>query len=163
MGSPARSVSDQPAMSVVVFRAGAHCCGIAVHSVECVVPVVAIDPVPGAPRAVLGVVNFHGTVVPVVDPRRRFGERGRELELGQKLIFVHTPTRLVALLSDRIEDVEEIAAELIASMEDFVPGASKLKGSAARKDGLIFVHDPGLLLTQSEEKRVDAAMQRRQQ
>jgi len=149
-------------MPVVVFRAGAHCCAISAETVECVIPVVAIDAVPGAPRAVLGIINFHGTVVPVVDPRRRFGERGGELELGQKLILVNTPTRLVALLNDRIEGVEPIAPELIASMEDFVPGAGKLKGLAAWQDGLVFVHDPGLLLTQAEEKRVDAALRRSQ-
>jgi len=93
MGLPERIVPEQPAMPVVVFRAGAHCCAISAETVECVIPVVAIDAVPGAPRAVLGIINFHGTVVPVVDPRRRFGERGGELELGQKLILVNTPTR----------------------------------------------------------------------
>jgi purine-binding chemotaxis protein CheW len=161
MGLPKR-IAPEEAMPVVGFRAGEHCCGISAHSVECVIPVVAIDPVPGAPRAVLGVINFHGTVVPVVDPRRRFGGRGAELELSQKLIVVNAPTRQIALLADRIDDIEQVAPESIAAMEDFVPGASKLKGSAARSDGLIFVYDAGLLLTQSEEKRVDAALRRSQ-
>ncbi|HUU24079.1 MAG TPA: chemotaxis protein CheW [Methyloceanibacter sp.] len=162
MSLPERIVSEQSATPVVIFHAGGHCCGISAYSVDCVIPVVAIDPVPGAPRAVLGVVNFHGAVVPVVDPRRRFGDRGGELVLSQKLIVVNASTRQIALLADRIDDIEQIAPECIAVMDDFVPGASKLKGSAARKDGLIFVHDAGLLLTQSEEKRVDAALRRLQ-
>jgi purine-binding chemotaxis protein CheW len=152
--------ADQSIVPVVVFCAGEQSCAIALDSVESVVGIVAVDPVPGAPRAVLGVVNFRGTVVPVVDPRRRFGAHGGELELDQKLVFVRTSRRLVALLADSIDGVEQIARAEIAAVEDYVAGAQLLAGTAPRPDGLIFIHDAELLLTRSEEKRLDSALRR---
>jgi purine-binding chemotaxis protein CheW len=161
MQADLRIASDQTTVLVVVFHAGAYCCGISVAAVECVIPAVAISSVPGAPRAVLGIINFHGLVVPVVDPRRRFNERGADLKLQQKILLVRTPARLVGLLADDIEGVEALAGHDIASIAEIVPGAGKLKASAARKGGLIYLYDVGLLLTRSEEKCLAAALRRR--
>ena len=122
MHSPLPRSPDETRTPVLVFRAGRHRCAITVASVECVVDVVAIEPVPGAPAAVPGIINFHGSVVPVVDPRLRFGEQSSELNCTQKLIIVETPKRRVALLADGADDVQWISGDEVSAFEDFVPG-----------------------------------------
>lgn len=119
---------------------------------------VAIEPVPGAPAAVPGIINFHGSVVPVVDPRLRFGEQGSELNCTQKLIIVETPKRRVALLADGADDVQWINGDEVSAFEDFVPGACYVKGSLANEQGLVLVYDAEQLLTPSEENALDASL-----
>lgn len=150
--------SDGARIAMLAFSAGGHSCGIAVDAVECVVDVVAIDPVPGAPRAVLGVINFHGTIVPVVDPRRRFGGKGGEIDCSQKLIIVKTPSRLIALLADNVEHIDWISPSQVTTVEDFVPGACRITGTVASAHGLILIHDAELLLTRAEERCLETSL-----
>lgn len=161
MGQPhERGTAEAATLSIVVFGAGAHCCGIAVADVEGVTLAVEVSPVPDAPRAILGIVNYHGSIVPVLDPARRFGDAGAErLDPAHRLVFVRTPTRLLALLATSIDGVEEIPAAMIAAMSQLVPGAGRLKGAAARRDGLIYLHDAELLLSRSEETCLAAALE----
>lgn len=161
MHPPLQLSSDASRIPVLIFHGGRHCCAIAVSSVESVVDIVAVEPVPGAPQAVLGVINFHGHVVPVVDLRRRFGEEGADLACSQKLVIVATPKRRIALLADDVAHVEWIDASRLSDVEDFVPGASCIKGSLADAQGLILVYDAERLLTQSEEKALDASLRGR--
>jgi purine-binding chemotaxis protein CheW len=157
-----RGAADIATIPIVVFAAGTHCCGIAVAAVEGITLAVEVSPVPDAPPAVLGVVNFHGSLVAVVDPSRRFGDVGSEIDPRNRLVFVRTPARLLALLATSIEGVEELPAAMIVGMEQLVPGAGRLKGAAARRDGLVYLYDAELLLTQAEETSLAAALQRRQ-
>lgn len=64
----------------------------------------AIDPLPYMPPAVLGVVDFRGAVVPVVDLRQRFG-LGPGDGLRAKWIVVRKGQLMGALVVDEVQDV----------------------------------------------------------
>jgi purine-binding chemotaxis protein CheW len=159
--SPA-SFSADPAAFVLVFRAGEHTCCVPVSAVERVVPAAALEPLPEAPPALLGIVNYHGAITVVLDVRQRLGEAGGPIGLGQKLIIVHTPKRLVALLADSVADIEEIAAERVMSLAEFVPGAGKVGGTAPHGLEIIYLYDIELLLSPDEESSVATALCRRE-
>ena len=83
-------------MAVVVFRVGARRCGIELSAVERVISAVECGRLPGTPPAIIGIINFHGTAIPVLDVARRFGEPGEEVRLDSKFVVVQTPVRLIA-------------------------------------------------------------------
>src|SRR5262245_21471826 len=56
-----------------VFRLAEQHYALPLLTVERVLPMVAVSPLPQAPSLTLGVINLHGLVVPVLDLRRRFG------------------------------------------------------------------------------------------
>ncbi len=56
-------------------------------SVEQVVRAVEVTPLPDAPDIIMGVINVHGRVVPVVDIRRRFRLPARALSAGDQLVI----------------------------------------------------------------------------
>lgn len=60
-------------MRAIVLPIGADRYGIELTDVREVVPAPRLTPVPGAPAAVLGVVNLRGEVVPVLDTARLLG------------------------------------------------------------------------------------------
>jgi len=161
MHSLSEIVSAECGVAMLVFRTGRYSCAIGVDAVDCVVRAVAVDAVAGAPRAVLGIINFHGEVVPVLDLRRRLGDRGGALTCEQKLIIVKTARRAIALLADDVDGVRRIDAARVTAMDDIVPGASRIQGTVAGREGLILVQDARLLLTQAGESCLAGSLRRR--
>lgn len=62
---------------------------------------------------VLGVINLHGRVIPVLDLRRRFSPALRDYGLTARLLVVRTDRRILALAVDEVLGVREIAPEAI--------------------------------------------------
>jgi len=57
--------------SLVIFRLDNQDDALHLTAVERVLRMVAVSPLPMAPAIVLGVINFHGRVIPVLDLQRR--------------------------------------------------------------------------------------------
>ncbi len=57
----------------VIFTIDEYAFGMPTNVIEIVVRMVEITPIPGSPSFILGAINFHGKVIPVVDLRQRFG------------------------------------------------------------------------------------------
>jgi purine-binding chemotaxis protein CheW len=64
--------------------------------------------VPGAAAGVLGVINLRGSIVPVVDLRRRLGLPARGDDKGGAVLVVERPCRLDGALVDAVEDLLEL-------------------------------------------------------
>ncbi len=72
---------------VVVFRLGTEEFGVPIDSVQEIVRVPdTLTHVPKAPDAVEGVINLRGSVLPVVDLRRRLGLEAVERNDGQRIV-----------------------------------------------------------------------------
>lgn len=64
-----------------------------------------ITPVPNAPAHMLGVLNLRGTIIPVVDLRKRFGLQHTEKNEFAVIIVVNMGDRLAGLVVDSVSDV----------------------------------------------------------
>lgn len=146
-------------LRVVVFSIGARRCGIALGCVERVVAAVESGPLVGAPAAIFGVVNFHGTAIPILDIRPRFGDPAGALRLDQRFIILRTPLRLMALLADAIEGTRDLPSASILGMSELALGTGLVKGCAAAEDGLIYLYDVDALLSAPEEATLCAALE----
>lgn len=128
-------------------------------SVERVLPMVATEPVPGAPEPVLGAINLAGKVVPVVDPRRRLGLAAQDYGLHAHLLIVRTARRLLALPADEVLGVQDIEARSVTATEAVLPNVGRVTGIAALPDGLVFIHDLEAFLTPAEDRVLERALQ----
>lgn len=126
-------------------------------AVERAVRIVEITPLPQAPDIVLGVVNLHGQIVPVVDTRKRFGLPARRLTLDDHLIIARTPNRLLALLVDRVDHAIECAAADVTAAAEILPDMGYVAGVAKLADGTVLIHDLATFLSLEETTRLDAA------
>ncbi|MEO8857232.1 MAG: chemotaxis protein CheW, partial [Burkholderiaceae bacterium] len=57
---------------LVVFVLAQQRFGVWLRHVECVLAAAETTPVPGAPPLVLGIIDLHGTMVPILDLRPRW-------------------------------------------------------------------------------------------
>lgn len=94
-----------PQRDFVGFTVGDVSYAVAIKSVREVTLPLRIDHLPQAPESVLGVADYRGAVVPVVDLRLRFGLPSSPLGKKQKWILLDVGGKLVALVVDRVSDV----------------------------------------------------------
>lgn len=126
--------------------------------VERVLRIVEISPLPRASEIVLGMINIHGRVLPVVNLRRRFGLPEREIHLSDQLIMVQTSHRSVALVVDFVSGVIERSEDEIIPADGILPGMSYMRGVTLFQDGLILIQDLDRFL--SFEEAFDEALKK---
>jgi purine-binding chemotaxis protein CheW len=142
----------------VVFTIDERRYALKLETVERIVRVVDIDPLPKAPGIVLGVVNVRGTIMPVVNVRKRFNVPERELELSDELILARAGPRALALVVDAVIGVVELSESEATPAAAILPGLAYVEGVARLEGGLTFIHDLNTFLSLEEARALEAAM-----
>ena len=75
-------------MLFLLFQLGAERYALDARRVESVLPLVELQALAGAPRAVAGVFNYRGTPVPVVDLRELIWREPVQLRLATRIILI---------------------------------------------------------------------------
>lgn len=132
--------------------------GLPLSSVERVLPMVAISPLPGAPPAVLGAISIHGAVIPVLDVRRRLGLNAGELGPSARLLVARTGRRTVGVPADDVGGVVTVSEDSVVSSESVLPGIAHVAGVAVLADGLLVIHDLETFFSIDEERQLAEAL-----
>lgn len=144
---------------LVAFRLEGQRYALHLLVVERVLRMVAVSPLPRAPSIVLGVVNFHGQVIPVLDLQRRFGLSSRNYGFNSTLLVARTNRRTMALPVDKILGVQEVPSENVTLPDAVLPGTGFVAGIAALSDGVLLIHDLDTFLSLDEEQRLTEAFE----
>jgi purine-binding chemotaxis protein CheW len=139
------------------FRLDDWLYGIPLDTVERVIRIVEITPLPKAPAIILGVIDLEGRIVPVADIRGRFGLPARDLMLTDQLIVAHTGKRAIALLVDRTGEILSPPRHDVTPAEAILPHLALVAGVAKLDDGTLLIHDLNRFLSLEEEEALDAA------
>lgn len=123
-----------------------------------VVHAVYVTPLPGAPAIVAGVIDVGGTLVPVLNIRRRFRLPERPMGLADHFLIAQIPGRTVALMVDQAEGVIERAKSAIVGPDRIAPGAEHFLGVVRFDDGLILIQDLEKFLSLDEARALDDAL-----
>jgi len=92
---------------VVTFRLGNQTYALPISRVHQIIEMVAITPLPHVNPLILGVITFHGELVPVVNMRHLLGLEEIPLHLHTPIILMKVSKRLVGLIVDNVLDVLE--------------------------------------------------------
>lgn len=101
------SVSTEPMLQFLVFKIENEEYALDVLSVEGIVGVTNITPVPGSPSYMKGLINLRGNILHLVDIRVRFGvprSEGHNIN-DDVIIVIATPLRRFGILADMVSDV----------------------------------------------------------
>jgi purine-binding chemotaxis protein CheW len=106
-----------------------------------------------APTFIEGVINLRGTVIPVVDIRRRFDLPVREIDFRTKLLIVSAAGTVLGLVVDEVTEVVTIPVENIKPPPAVVKGVGGdyLIGVCLVRDSLISLLNIDRIIN-SEEK-----------
>jgi purine-binding chemotaxis protein CheW len=145
-------------MQLLLFTLDDRRYALTLSSVDRVIFMVDITPLPKAPASVLGVVNVAGAIVPVYDLRKRFGLPERETNISDNLIITTTSKQKAALVADNVRDVLEVPEEKLITAEKIFPEMEYVKGVVKLQDGLVLIHDLEKFLSSEEERLLDGAL-----
>jgi purine-binding chemotaxis protein CheW len=148
----------QTTEAIVVFALDQERFALPLDCVERAVRVVEVTPLPKAPAIVDGVVNVQGRIVPVINLRRRFGVRERDIELSDHLLIAHSVGLTLAMIVDAVSGVVECSERQLVASETVVPGAEYLKGIAKLADGMVLIHDLDTFLSFDEAQSIKQSM-----
>lgn len=126
--------------------------------VERVIRAVDVTPLPNAPAIVLGAINVHGRVLPVLNVRRRFALPERDVTPADWFLLAHTGRQRVALVVDESEGVLERPHADVVSSTEVAAGLEPFPGVIKLDDGLVLIHDLERFLSIDEARALDAAM-----
>jgi purine-binding chemotaxis protein CheW len=132
----------------LTFRLGAEEYGVEILKVQEIRSYSAVTPVPNTPRAVKGVMNLRGQIIPVLDLRTKFGMPEAEYSRFAVVIVVVISGKVVGLLADGVSDVLTAARTDIQAAPDFGAPieARPISGMAKAGEKLIILLDVEHLL-----------------
>ena len=102
------------ALRLLLFRSGGQVLAVDAGDVREIIAAGEATRIPGAARAIRGLVNVRGTLVPVVDMAEAVGLAGVNGSAGT-LVIVERHTKPVALAVDEVLDLVTVPA---ASLDD---------------------------------------------
>lgn len=148
-------------LEIVLFKVGPHRCGIPVRLVQEVVWMVSVTHFPRGPAFVEGVVNLRGTVIPILDLRKRFGLEPGPPDSRTRILVVGLRGRPAGLVVDEAEGVEAVEEQDLGLDPAEALGPDLRYVSRVVKSGgdLLVVLDPDRLLTGEEGREFDAALE----
>ncbi len=127
-------------------------------AVERVIRAVEITALPKAPEKILGVINFQGDVIPVIDIRKLFRLPKHEISLDDQFIIARTIKRLVVLAVDSVGEVTEISDYKIKDSKEALAFAEFISGVTVFENNIILINDLEKFLSLDDEKALDKAL-----
>ena len=143
---------------LVVFTLHEQRYALRLAVVSRIVRVAEITVLPSAPDIVLGVINLQGTIVPVVDLRKRFGLAARDIELTDHLIVARTSLRPLALLVATVIGVIDCPQSRVSAGDGILADTAYVAGVLKLDDGLVLIHDLDTFLSAAEDGVLSEAL-----
>jgi len=148
----------QNSVQLVIFDLDVLRLALPLSAVTRVIHIVKTTPLPNAPEIVIGVINIHGRIVPVVDIRKRFRLPEREPRLHDQLIILQTAKTNVAIVVNAVSGVVERQDQEIIMADKILPRIEYVKGAIKLENDIILIHDIDAFLSLEEEKMLCDAL-----
>jgi chemotaxis signal transduction protein len=101
---PEASASAEQAFAMLLIRLGDRQFGLPLDAVERIMPMAHVLSLPDGGDRLLGMLNVHGQVLPVVDPHPRLGLPTPRLAAEQRLVLLRATVPFLLW----VDDVEEV-------------------------------------------------------
>ena len=146
-------------VQLVVFRVDEQRFALPLSTVERLLRAVEITPVPDAPAIMLGAIDVHGRVLPVLDIRRRFRLPRRVLTPDHSFLIAHTSYGSIVLVVDEAEGVIERRDDEITPVASLpLAGNDQFPGVLTLDSGLALIQDLERFLSADETRAVRTAI-----
>ena len=128
---------------LVIFRLANEFYGIDIQSVQEIVRMQTIAPIPGSEPWVVGITNLRGRAVPVIDLRRRCGVGTNDHTAETRIVVIGRPTGMVGFIVDAVSEVLRIPAEQVEQPTSIASSVANsfFRGMARLGDRLVFLMD----------------------
>jgi purine-binding chemotaxis protein CheW len=118
---------------------------------------VEIQQVPGSHPLMMGLVNYHGQIIPALDFRWRLGLPLREFGLNDYFILFSTSVRKFFIVANAVQGVTEVIGHQI-NTDVLINSSSALTGVYQTDDGLYYIYDLEQFISGTENILIEESM-----
>jgi purine-binding chemotaxis protein CheW len=113
-------------------------------------------PLPESPEFVEGVVDLRGTVIPVLNLKKRLHLPSKNTTRPNHILIVRLKDKMIGIVVDEVKQVVQIDEEQIQSSQNILERTSSkyLQGVCKLNDRLVFLLSLDTLLTEDEQARL---------
>ena len=101
-------IHDEKLIGMTAFKLGDEEYGIEIEKVQDIIKVPTISPIINSPFSILGMSNFRGKLISVMDLRERLGLPEQPLSRKSRIIVVKIKNELLGLLVDQVTQVLKV-------------------------------------------------------
>jgi purine-binding chemotaxis protein CheW len=136
----------------VGFRLDGEDYAIAITKIREIILMKPITRLPQVPDSIEGLINLRGTVIPIVNLRKRFGLSARPLDDETRTIVVTVHDKTVGCIVDEVTQVMRITAEQIQPVPVSMAAIARrfIAGLARLEDRLLIILDTDKLFAPDE-------------
>ncbi|MTI94450.1 MAG: chemotaxis protein CheW [Firmicutes bacterium] len=136
----------------VIFELADEFYGVDIHQVRGIEKPMSLTRVPNAPEFVQGVCNLRGSVIPVIDLRRRLGLSAGTETKNTRVLIVNVDKYTVGMVIDNANDVVNINPDMIEPSPALVSGIDSefIRGVAKINNRLLVLLDLNKILSVQE-------------
>jgi len=149
-------------MDALLFELAGARFALSVTCVREVVRAVHVDPLPHAPCVIAGVINYRGTVIPVIDTRSRLELPAKPVSPEDHFVITEAFGRNLALHIDAPLDLADISpvplGEVSAELLPHEGHAGYIHGVVPTHDGVLLIQDLPAFLSHDEVALLDRAL-----
>jgi len=147
---------------LVVFSLGGEVFGVDISTVNEIIQMQAITAVPGTARFVEGLINLRGTVIPVVDLRKRFGLEGTERGKETRIMVLNSEGQAIGIIVDSVAEVLSISPDAIEPPSSMITTADSeyLLGIVKLPDQLVILLDTDRVLSREDHSKLATTVSR---
>ena len=124
--------------------------GIPLDMVLQIIRAAALTTIPKVPETILGFLNYHGTIIPVYNLRKKLNLAARPLSHHDRFILIKTGKRQLCIWVDEVTGISENHDEPFVEPDAF-QSSQELRGLLKTKSGLLMLLDPEKFLSPKEE------------
>jgi purine-binding chemotaxis protein CheW len=142
----------------VIFDVDRRQYGIDLSQVERAVRAVDYAPIPQALEGVVGLINYHGEVVPLLSIRMKLGRLERQVHPDDHYLIVRTARRTVALLVDGVRGTVQLPAGSVVPPDSVLPSSEHIAGIVDYHGELILIHNLDRFLSPDDDQLLERAI-----
>ena len=138
-----KNILEQEELQVIAFKLGKEEYAVSITSVQEIIMTQEKTKIPRSPEFVEGVINLRGSIIPVIDGRKRFGLELTKETPETRIMVLELEKSTVGLTVDSVSEVihmqtKDVQASPVNSdkSQDFILGIGKYKSR------LIILLDP---------------------
>jgi purine-binding chemotaxis protein CheW len=141
---------------LVIFELANELYGVDIAAVEGIIKMQLITVVPHTPSFVEGVTNLRGSVLPVIDLRKRFNLPLQEITKNSRIVVIAIETVQVGMIVDAVSEVLRVPEEAIEPTPPIITTVDSafITGIAKLESRLIIFLDLAKVLSINEQEKI---------
>ncbi|MCL5104074.1 MAG: chemotaxis protein CheW [Armatimonadetes bacterium] len=163
MNTEQQDIAFDQSEQLVVFELDGEYYGVDIGAVNTIIRMQEVTNIPRTPSFVEGVINLRGSIIPVIDLRKRFGLSVGETTKSSRIVVMEAGGQMIGMVVDAVAETLRLPIDAIEPPSPIIASVDSdyLRGVGKTENRLVILLDLDKVLTSKEieslskvEKRV---------